>query len=115
MLTNLRNIRSLAVTVTLLVGESEEALLVHKDVLCAASPVFESACKTEWEKAEDRVIRLKGYDPRIVEILVTWMYNDEMYFPSDLAIWIEEQGDCKYTRSDALALLTIMAENFQMP
>jgi hypothetical protein len=50
-----------------------------------------------------------------VEILVTWMYNDEMYFPSDLAIWIEEQGDCKYTRSDALALLTIMAENFQMP
>ena len=114
-LTNLRNIRSLAVTVTLLVGESEEPLLVHKDVLCAASPVFESACKIEWEKAEDRVIRLKEYDPRIVEILVTWMYNDEIYFPSDLAIWIEEQGDCKYTRSDALALLTIMAENFQMP
>ena len=71
---------SLEEAITLVVGEGEEQtkLIVHKDVLCSASPFFQAACKPEWMKAEDKAITLPEDDPEAVKALVHWMYHDEI-------------------------------------
>jgi hypothetical protein len=71
---------SLEEVITLVVGEGEgqAKLIVHKDVLCSASPFFQAACKPEWMTAEDKVITLPEDDPEAVKALIHWMYHDEI-------------------------------------
>ena len=42
--------------VTLIVGDANEAIKVHKEVLCESSTVFNAACKPEWMNADTPVI-----------------------------------------------------------
>jgi hypothetical protein len=51
--------RSLEHIVTLVVGRNEDAIFtIHQNILCKASPFFEAACKSEWMKPDDRIIKL---------------------------------------------------------
>jgi hypothetical protein len=52
---------SLDETITLAIGKQEDpkTLVVHKKILCSASPFFEAACKPEWLK-EGAVIQVSA-------------------------------------------------------
>ena len=54
----------------LLVGEEEVPFLIHKKILCENSPFFESACKPEWMKDDEKTIKLPEDDPELVDIMI---------------------------------------------
>ncbi|ESZ93752.1 hypothetical protein SBOR_5850 [Sclerotinia borealis F-4128] len=103
-----RLLGSLTEMVKLLVGSEArpETILVHKNLLCAASPFFEAACKPEWQVDEECVIVLPEDKPKLIKLLVYWIYNHEIVY---LASW----KSLELTR--ALINTYILAEKYQMP
>ncbi len=71
---------------TLVVGESDQQakFTVHKNILSAASPFFEAACKLEWMKAQGRVIKHPDDDLEAVRALVYWMYGNRICVSKDI-------------------------------
>ena len=101
--------------ITLEVGNEKAKFLVHKIALCAASDVFEAACKPEWLK-ESNIIELPVDDPDAIHALINWIYSDEIWFP-------EEPRGCTFEDplNNALAspfgffaTLYILAEKYQI-
>ena len=75
---------SLEEIITLEVGEGdkEAKYSVHKNIICDTSPFFEAACKPEWMKPEDKVIKLPEDDPKIIRLLICWAYHDKISIPN---------------------------------
>ncbi|KAF7945425.1 hypothetical protein EAE96_010199 [Botrytis aclada] len=80
-----RLLASFSETVILIVGTRDRAktFVVHKDILCAASPFFEAGFKPEWQKGGDAIMKLPEDDPRYFAPLVYWIYNNEIVYPDD--------------------------------
>jgi len=53
----------------LLVGSEKKPFMVHKDVLCGASPFFETACKPEW-LGDKWVIELPADEPDAINAMI---------------------------------------------
>ena len=127
-------------TITLLVGEKEVPLVIHKKVLCEASPFFESACKPEWMKDDEPTIKLPEDDPELVDIMVyckcsrkqflfsqcseavtnsflprSGMYRNVLCFPASsfnaVSVGVSNSID---TPPGLLAKLFILAEKYQI-
>jgi len=105
--------------ITLEVGEDENLtrLAVHKTVLCSSSPFFEAACKPEWMKAEDRVIKLPVDDPVAVKAMVCWMYHNIICISSEMDGHEESdtKDDAMKTPYGLFAKLFVLGEEYQMP
>ncbi|TGO12446.1 hypothetical protein BTUL_0088g00220 [Botrytis tulipae] len=78
-----RLLASFSETVKLIVGPKDgtRTFLVHKDMLCTASPVFEAGFKPEWQKGGDATMELPEDDPIYFAPLVYWIYNNEIVYP----------------------------------
>ncbi|KAF7890563.1 hypothetical protein EAF00_008878 [Botryotinia globosa] len=102
-----RLLASFSETVTLIVGPKDgtKTFLVHKDMLCTASPVFEAGFKPEWQKGGDAIMELPEDDPRYFAPLVYWIYNNEMVYPHRFSA-VPMMG---------LANVYHLAEKYQMP
>lgn len=76
---------SLEECITLEVGEGDATtkFTVHKNVLCAASPFFQAACKPECMEPEEMVIKLPEDDPDAIRALVYWMYENKICMSSE--------------------------------
>ncbi|KAF7876914.1 uncharacterized protein EAF02_008134 [Botrytis sinoallii] len=102
-----RLIESFSETVKLIVGPKtrSKTFIVHKDILCAASPVFEAGLKPEWQKGGDATMELPEDDPIYFASLVYWIYNNEIVYPHD------------YTGIPMIGLAGVyhLAEKYQMP
>ena len=70
-------------------GESKATFSIHRSVLCASSPFFEAACKPQWMKPDDRLIKLPEDDPEAIQLLVYWMYHDEICFRIEITERLE--------------------------
>ncbi|TEY32386.1 hypothetical protein BOTCAL_0738g00040 [Botryotinia calthae] len=72
--------KSFSETVKLIVGPvaMPKTFLVHKDILCAASPVSEASFKPVWQEGVDATMKLPDDDPRYFAPLVYWIYNNEI-------------------------------------
>jgi BTB/POZ domain len=66
--------------ITLKVGKGGQQIefTVHKDVICEASPFFKAACKPENMKPDSRVIELPEDEPEVIQIMVYWIYHNEI-------------------------------------
>ncbi|TGO30185.1 hypothetical protein BPAE_0007g00620 [Botrytis paeoniae] len=80
-----RLLASFSETVKLIVRPSRisKTFVVHKDILCAASPFFEAGFKPVWQKGGDATMELPEDDPRYLAPLVYWIYNNEIVYPHD--------------------------------
>ncbi|QSZ32641.1 hypothetical protein DSL72_002220 [Monilinia vaccinii-corymbosi] len=102
--------------VTLLVGNDPESkasrFIVHKKLLCAASPVFEAACKPEWQGAEKDVIRLPEYQPEVIRAFVHWVYYDKYIY---LSLKDFETRALADRPEGVLVRLYFLGDKYQMP
>jgi hypothetical protein len=102
----------------LAVGEGKDppTFIVHKKILCAYSPFFEAACKPEWMKPEDRVIKLPEDDPETIKAVVYWMYNNDICIPkSKVKVLQSWKEDGMQTAWGLLVKLFIAGDKFQIP
>jgi len=52
-------------TITVLVGETEESAVVHKDVICRKSDFFVAACSRRWAEGREKTVRLPLVTPEV--------------------------------------------------
>lgn len=71
--------------VTLTVGRRPETaqFFIHKNLLCAASPVFEAAFNGNFRE-RNGAIELPGDSPLAFELLVQWLYSRRITFASQV-------------------------------
>ncbi|PVH87575.1 hypothetical protein DL98DRAFT_649204 [Cadophora sp. DSE1049] len=83
----IRLFSSLNEPVSLVVGAEHEPIsfTVHKNVLRETSDFFKAACKPEWMKPVDGVIKLPDDDVETVRSMVYWMYADEIGISQSLS------------------------------
>ncbi|KAJ8061701.1 hypothetical protein OCU04_009501 [Sclerotinia nivalis] len=93
--------------ITLIVNESRpETILVHKNLLCAASPFFEAACKPEWQTGDKFIIKLPEDNAGLIKVLVSWVYRQEIVY---LGTWYSSR------KLEGLIGTYLLAEKYQMP
>ncbi|TGO42079.1 hypothetical protein BHYA_0013g00840 [Botrytis hyacinthi] len=80
-----RLLASFSEIVKLIVGPKggNKTFLVHKDMLCAASPFFEAGFKPVWQKGGDATMELPEDDPIYFAPLVYWIYNNKIVYPRE--------------------------------
>ncbi|KAK3712638.1 hypothetical protein LTR37_009081 [Vermiconidia calcicola] len=61
--------------VSVLVGDTGQRFVVHKDVLCTNSPFFQAACSKNWREGREKVIRLPDHAPIAFSMYVDWRYQ----------------------------------------
>ncbi|KAK3715691.1 hypothetical protein LTR37_006916 [Vermiconidia calcicola] len=61
--------------VTVLVGDTSQRFMVHKDILCWNSPFFQAACSKNWWEGIEKIIRLPDHAPIAFSIYVDWRYQ----------------------------------------
>ena len=81
--------------VTIEVGLEPEAkeFIVHRDLLCKASPYFQSAFKGEFKEAQDRIITLDDVSTRTFGIFQTWLYSGTLVLPEDSEAYLDPKRD----------------------
>jgi hypothetical protein len=80
-------------------------------MLCAASPFFEAACKPEWQSTNECVVTLPEDDPKLVKILLNWVYENVIRVP--VLDYVEDR-----TLDGAKGLLPklyVLGDKYQMP
>ena len=55
-------------------GEEEKSFVVHKAVICSASPFFEKATSSEWTEAKAQVVKLPATELDIFHAYTHWIY-----------------------------------------
>lgn len=109
---------SLQEMITLVVGEGkkETPFTIHKDILCKASPFFKAACKPEWMRAEDKVIKLPVDDPKVIQMMIYWIYHNEICVVEGDLDW--DDYSCEAALESAWGLfakLYVLGKKYQMP
>ena len=64
---------------TLVIGPSEDQLLVHQSVL-ARSPVLKSMCSEQFQEGQARVIKFPSENKRPFSCLISFLYSDDFIF-----------------------------------
>jgi hypothetical protein len=63
--------------VTVVVGEDEKRVLIHKNLLCGTSSFFQTSCNGQWSESKDKIVRLREADPESFAIYVNWLYTGQ--------------------------------------
>ncbi|KAE9373272.1 hypothetical protein N431DRAFT_373589 [Stipitochalara longipes BDJ] len=101
-------------TITLLVGKEEIPFFIHENILCENYSFFESACKPQWMKEDDPMIRLPDDDPELVNIMLYWMYRHVLFFPAAFDTAAVNVSSGLDTAPGLLAKLFVLAEKYQI-
>lgn len=102
--------RSFSDTIKLVVGSlhyKPTTFIIHKDLLCAASPFFEAGCKPVWQDGAECAMELPEDDPEYFASLAYWVYNNEVAYPD-----LHHMG--RRSLHD-LSGVYLLAEKYQMP
>lgn len=97
-------------------GDKKVKCSVHKNIICAASSFFEAACKPEWMKPEDRVIKLPEDDPKIIQMIIYWAYHDTICIPEDSkdTMWDTDLEEALETDLGLSTKIYLIAEKYQV-
>lgn len=63
--------------IEVLFGPDEERFIIHKDIICPRSTLFEAACSERWSKAKTP-IKLPEEDADVFNIYVYCIYKDKI-------------------------------------
>lgn len=64
--------------ITIIVGEDEQSFMIHKDMLCAKSKYFKSACSELWASGRERVVRPTQGTPEQFKMYSEWVYTSHL-------------------------------------
>jgi hypothetical protein len=65
-------------TVSVLVGPSEEAFLVHQQIISLKSQFFKAACRKEWKEGAEKLVRLPEVEPGLFRSYLNWVYTGDL-------------------------------------
>ena len=65
-------------TVTVLAGDTEEPVVVHKDIVCRRSNYFVAACSKAWAEDGKKPIRLDSVDADTFSLFIGWAYTGKI-------------------------------------
>jgi hypothetical protein len=69
--------------ITVLVGKSKASYTLHKDLLCAHSPFFETCLRSKFLERQKDQVELPEDSPEVFEHFVNWIYREDVIKPSD--------------------------------
>lgn len=69
-------------TVTLLVGETKAAFIVHEEKLFEASSFFKAAFTSDFKEGSERTMTLPEDDEAVFDLFVEWLYYGSYQLPS---------------------------------
>jgi len=61
--------------ITIIVGEDKQSSMVHKDMICAKSKYFNSACSELWASGREKVVRPTQGTPEEFRMYSGWVYT----------------------------------------
>ena len=61
--------------IEILIGLDEARYLVHKDVICPASPFFERCLQHDMKESSTKTVRLPEDDPQAFAVILEWVYD----------------------------------------
>jgi hypothetical protein len=61
-----------------LVGPDEVAFTVHENFICAKPKFFQAACRKEWSKGAQKLIRLPEVEPGVFRSYLNWVYTGDL-------------------------------------
>ena len=89
--------------------------MVHRDIICARSPVFEVMCKETWMGPGNRVLRLPDDNPDSFESLLGFMTFGGIRVDKGIKEWQSSEGfDSHLFGFGALAMLWIIADKYRV-
>lgn len=88
----------------MLVGPGQESYTVHKDLICAKSPVFEAACNGNFIEGIQGIVRLPEDKPETFVLLLEWLYTER----------VAESDNAKVVDWHGIASLYVLAEKLQI-
>ena len=91
-----------AATVTLYIGLNKAPALVHKDILCNASKVFQTAFQSQFKEGQEQTMNLPDDDPDLFDIFIQCLYRGTYSNPESEAV------------EDEPIRLYILAEKYQV-
>lgn len=62
----------------IIVGEDEQSFMVHKDMLCAKSKYFKSACSKLWVSGREKIVRPTQGTPEQFKTYSAWVYTSHL-------------------------------------
>ncbi|OJD37966.1 speckle-type poz [Diplodia corticola] len=65
--------------IEVIVGSSKQKYCIHKDILCASSPVFQRRCNREAKGTKALHIELLDSNPTHFDVYVEWLYFDQLF------------------------------------
>ena len=74
-------------------GDDQARLKAHRNVLCAASPFFFNALKSDMQEKKDGVIRLKDTSKAVMEKVLDYLYTGQVAISKDLAYELFIEAD----------------------
>lgn len=89
-------------------GPEEKVFKVHKHILCAHSPFFDTAFKKDWAESRTGSMPLADDDAEIFELYQQWLYRNKVFSRSP-----PEQTGQSNTEYDTLIRAYIFGEKVQ--
>ncbi|QDS72752.1 hypothetical protein FKW77_004101 [Venturia effusa] len=118
--------------VTIKIGSEAKDFHIHRELLCKASPYFESAFQGRFVEAQDRAITLDDVSTRTFEIVQRWLYSGVLVLPSDSDAYLHPKAtdprakfcvDCEKLlsfdgmthRNEDLLDIFVLADKYNLP
>ncbi|TVY41601.1 hypothetical protein LOCC1_G007767 [Lachnellula occidentalis] len=64
--------------VTFEIGPDKQKFLIHKEIACQASPVFEKAFNSNFEEGQTQTYKLEDVEPDTFRFFSKWMYSQKL-------------------------------------
>ena len=74
-LLNVQHSNSWTDQITILAGEEETPFLIHREKICACSPVIRNACTGSWIEARERTVWLPDISSKYFSRYAEWVYT----------------------------------------
>jgi hypothetical protein len=66
-------------TISVLVGPEKAKFTVHRDVVCARSRFFNTACSSRWLEGQEKVVPLSEFEPESFQMYMDLTYSRLVY------------------------------------
>lgn len=95
---------------TIYVGPNEKKWVIHEGLLTRLSSFFRAAFRSEFQEAEDGVLRLPEDDPRAFEIFFAYAYSHSLGDIIDKTKSLPSPNGAKFTERDYLSLYVLASK-----
>ena len=85
----------------LIVGPEKVTFIVHKEILCDASPFFASAFNSGFKEGEEQKMTLMEDDANVSDTMINHAYTETYLFPQN------DRSDSRYHHTELIKLFCL--------